>query len=387
MAEIPEEILRRSAEARARATGKSVDEILAEWRGESTPAAAPPAEEAPVEATPVETAPAATPAAAAMSIDEYLAAAAAETGMPQRLLRRSAEAKAKAAGESVEVVLAEMAGLPPPSAAPAPAAPAPAAAAPAAAAGGMSVDEYAAAAAEKTGIPTRLVLRTATARAKAAGTTVEAVLAEMAELPPPGAAAALAPTGTNGVAAAAAAPAPAVTGPPEGVRTQRLLTVVKAEAIQQVKAEPTDKVSTWPHLVAAEFVALLVITAVLIVISVIINAPLLEAANFNLTPNPSKAPWYFLGLQELLSYFDPMIAGVLVPGLIGLVGLAAIPYIDRNPSTKPSDRKLAIMMFTIFLMGAATLVILGSFFRGPGFNFTYPWSDGVFFDDLLDWLE
>ena len=171
------------------------------------------------------------------------------------------------------------------------------------------------------------------------------------------------------------------------MRTQRLLTVVRAEAIQQVKSEPTDKVSTWPHLVAVEFVALLVVTAVLIVISVVINAPLLEAANFNLTPNPSKAPWYFLGLQELLSYFDPMIAGVLIPGLIGLVGLMAIPYIDRNPSVRPTDRKLAIMMFTFFVMGAATLVILASFFRGPGFNFTYPWSDGVFFDDLKDWLE
>ncbi|MGI9647966.1 MAG: hypothetical protein ACR2OI_05560, partial [Acidimicrobiia bacterium] len=176
-------------------------------------------------------------------------------------------------------------------------------------------------------------------------------------------------------------------GPPEGVRTQRLLTVVQAKAIQQVKAEPTDKVNVWPHLLAIEFVALLAVTAVLIVISVIINAPLLEAANFNLTPNPSKAPWYFLGLQELLSYFDPMIAGVLIPGLIGLVGLMAVPYIDRNPSVRPADRKLAIMMFTFFLMGAATLVILGSFFRGPGFNFTYPWSDGVFFDDLKDWLE
>ena len=77
--------------------------------------------------------------------------------------------------------------------------------------------------------------------------------------------------------------------------------MVKADAIQQVKAEPTDKVNVWPHLLAIEFVALLVVTAILIVMSVVINAPLLEAANFNLTPNPSKAPWYFLGLQELLS--------------------------------------------------------------------------------------
>ncbi|MBT8202637.1 MAG: menaquinol-cytochrome c reductase cytochrome b subunit [Acidimicrobiia bacterium] len=259
----------------------------------------------------------------------------------------------------------------------------------------MSVEQYAAAAAAAAGMPEKLLMRSANAKAKAQGVPVEAILADMAGLPAPGAAPdpgpALAPTGTNGTVAAAAAPAPAPaavpSGPPEGVRTQRLLTVVQAKAIQGVKAEPTDKVSTWPHLVAVEFVALLAVTALLIVVSVIINAPLLEAANFNLTPNPSKAPWYFLGLQELLSYFDPMIAGVLIPGLIGLVGLMAIPYIDRNPSVRPADRKLAIMLFTVFLMGAATLAIIGSFFRGPGFNFTYPWSDGVFFDDLKDWLE
>jgi len=166
---------------------------------------------------------------------------------------------------------------------------------------------------------------------------------------------------------------------PEGARTQRLLTVVRSAPIQQVKGEPQDKVNTWPHLVAAEFVALLVVTAVLTIFSVFVDAPLLELANFNEQPNPSKAPWYFLGLQELLSYFDPQIAGVLLPGL-GLAGLAAIPYVDRNPSTRPSDRKLAIMVFTFFLMASALLTIFGSFFRGPGFNFTFPWNDGLFFD-------
>jgi hypothetical protein len=476
MAEVPEELQRRSAEARAAADGVSVDEVLARWRGEAPAAAPPPAEAleaaapADVPAAPAPAAPAAapamsveeyakaaaeaagmpekllmrsatakaakqgvsveavlaemaglpapgtapapppavaeapTPAAAAapaapaaastMSTEEYAKAAAAASGMPEKLLMRSANAKAKAQGVAVEAVLAEMAGLPAPGTAPAAApdaAPAAAAAVVPAAASAMSVEEYAKAAAAAAGMPEKLLMRSANAKAKAQGVAVEAVLAEMAGLPPPGAAPALAPTGTNGTAAVAAAPAPAPaavpSGPPEGVRTQRLLTVVQARAIQQVKAEPTDKVNVWPHLLAIEFVALLVVTAVLIVISVIINAPLLEAANFNLTPNPSKAPWYFLGLQELLSYFDPMIAGVLIPGLIGLVGLMAIPYIDRNPSVRPADRKLAIMMFTFFLMGAATLVIIGSFFRGPGFNFTYPWSDGVFFDDLKDWLE
>jgi quinol-cytochrome oxidoreductase complex cytochrome b subunit len=166
-----------------------------------------------------------------------------------------------------------------------------------------------------------------------------------------------------------------------------LLTVVKAKAIQQVKTTPTDKVSTWPHLLLIEFVALLAITALLIVMSVVIQAPLLEAANANVTPNPSKAPWYFLGLQELLTYFDPQIAGVTVPTIIGLIGFMAIPYIDRNPSNKPADRKFAIFMYTFFIMGAATLTIIGTLFRGKGFNFTYPWTDGIFFDDLKDWIN
>jgi hypothetical protein len=173
---------------------------------------------------------------------------------------------------------------------------------------------------------------------------------------------------------------------PEGVRTQRLLTVVKARAIQNVKAEPTDKVNTWPHLMIAEFTALLAMTALLLVLSVILHAPLLEPANFNATPNPSKAPWYFLGLQELLSYFDPQIAGVTVPTIIGMIGFMMIPYIDRNPSTKPSDRKFAIMLYTVFLAGSATLTIIGVLFRGQGFNFSYPWRDGIYFDDLKDWV-
>jgi quinol-cytochrome oxidoreductase complex cytochrome b subunit len=207
----------------------------------------------------------------------------------------------------------------------------------------------------------------------------EQVLAEMS-----GGALAAAPAATpaEGVATAqapAAAPARSVPAIPEGVRTQRLLTVVKANAIQQVKREPTDKVSVWPHLVAMEFVALLVVTALLVIFSVFQDAPLLELANPNAQPNPSKAPWYFLGLQELLSYFDPQVAGVLIPGL-GLAGLAAIPYVDRNRSTRPSDRKFAIMVFTFFVVASAILTMIGPFYRGPGFNFTFPWRDGIFFD-------
>jgi hypothetical protein len=176
-------------------------------------------------------------------------------------------------------------------------------------------------------------------------------------------------------------------GTPEGVRSQRLLTVVKARAIQTVKAEPTDKVNTWPHLMLMEFGALLAITGFLVILSVIIHSPLLDPANFNATPNPSKAPWYFLGLQELLSYFDPQIAGVMVPTVTGIIGFMMVPYVDKNPSTRPSDRKFAIALYSVFLAGAATLTIFGVLFRGLGFNFSYPWKDGVYFDDLKDWVH
>jgi hypothetical protein len=181
----------------------------------------------------------------------------------------------------------------------------------------------------------------------------------------------------------ATATAPATAPPPVGStgHTQRLLTVVKAGSIQDVKATPTDKVHTWPHLLVGEFVASLACTAFLLIFSALVNAPLLGAANVNRTPNPSKAPWYFLGLQELLTMFHPMVAGVTVPG-VALVGLGMAGYVDKNPSNKPEDRKFAIGMMTMFLMFWAVLVIIGSFFRGEGFNFILPWRQGV--HDIFD---
>ena len=172
-------------------------------------------------------------------------------------------------------------------------------------------------------------------------------------------------------------PPPAGTGP--GGNTQRLLTVVKSGSIQDVKLKPVDKVHVWPHLLVVEFVAALAITAFATIFSVFVNAPLLELANFNQTPNPSKAPWYFLGLQELLTMFHPMVAGVTIPGL-ALFLLILAPYIDKNPSNKPEDRKFAIALMTVHLMFWGVLVMIGSFFRGPGFNFIFPWADGLFFE-------
>ena len=175
----------------------------------------------------------------------------------------------------------------------------------------------------------------------------------------------------------AAAAAPAGTGP--GGHTQRLLTVVKSGSIQQTRAEPQDKVHTWPHLLVIELAASLAVLAILLVFSSIVRAPLLGLADVNQTPNPSKAPWYFLGLQEMLTMFHPMVAGVTIPGM-GLFLLIIAPYVDTNPSNKPDDRKWAISMFTLFLMFWTILVIIGSFFRGTGFNFVFPWKNGIFFE-------
>jgi hypothetical protein len=186
----------------------------------------------------------------------------------------------------------------------------------------------------------------------------------------------------SGPSALRTAPAPTGRAPAPKPGTDdkhRLLALVAPEGIQRVQREQGDRVNVFPHLLVEEFVAMMIVLVLLTVFSTIVYAPLRELANPNLTPNPSKAPWYFLGLQELLRYFHPMIAGVIFPTLI-LVGLAAVPYVDRNPSTKPGDRKLAIMLFTMLFMFGATLTIIGSFFRGPGFNWVWPWAQGLFFE-------
>jgi len=218
-------------------------------------------------------------------------------------------------------------------------------------------------------IPAELLERSRSARARAEEASVGAG---------GGGGQAAAATATAVATAAPATAAPPLQAGPAG-HTQRLLTVVKSGSIQDIKATPVDKVHVWPHLLAVEFVAALACTAFLLVFSVFVNAPLLQLANFNQTPNPSKAPWYFLGLQELLTMFHPMVAGVTIPGM-GIFGLILAPYIDRNPSHRPEDRKFAISLFTIFLMFWAVLVMIGSFFRGPGFNFVFPWNAGIFFD-------
>ncbi|PYR48255.1 MAG: cytochrome C [Acidobacteria bacterium] len=143
------------------------------------------------------------------------------------------------------------------------------------------------------------------------------------------------------------------------------------------KAE-SDRVWVWPDLVYTELISLILCSVVLIVWSIFLKAPLEQPANPANTPNPSKAPWYFLGLQEMLVYFDPWLAGVVLPGLI-IVGLICIPYVDRNPKGNGyytfAERKTEI---TIFLFGFAilwaSLIVLGTFLRGPNWNFFGPFE-------------
>lgn len=139
-----------------------------------------------------------------------------------------------------------------------------------------------------------------------------------------------------------------------------------------------EKLETWPHLVAREYVAAALVTVAILVWTLLINAPLEETANPTVTPNPSKAPWYFLGLQELLVYFDPWIAGVIIPNLI-IVGLCAIPYIDPNPKGVGyyawKERPFANTMFLLGIAMWFILIVIGQWMRGPSWSWYWPWED------------
>ena len=143
------------------------------------------------------------------------------------------------------------------------------------------------------------------------------------------------------------------------------------------KAE-SDRVWVWPDLVYTELISLILCSVVLIVWSIVLKAPLEQPANRSVTPNPSKAPWYFLGLQEMLVYFDPWLAGVVLPGLI-IAGLIAIPYIDKNPKGNGyytfTERKAEITLFLFgFVILWSSLIVLGTFLRGPNWNFFGPFE-------------
>ena len=160
----------------------------------------------------------------------------------------------------------------------------------------------------------------------------------------------------------------------EGVLNDRRIAAGKPP----IEKDEEDRVWTWPDLVYTELIAIVICTVIIIVWSIGLDAPLEQPANPSNTPNPSKAPWYFLGLQEMLVYFDPWLAGVVLPSLI-VVGLMAIPYIDTNPAGNGyytfKERRVEI---TIFLFGFvvlwSSLIVLGTFLRGPNWNFFGPFE-------------
>ena len=152
----------------------------------------------------------------------------------------------------------------------------------------------------------------------------------------------------------------------------------------------------WPYLVRIEFLATLIVTVILFIWSITLNAPLEEPANPNLTMNPSKAPWYFLGLQEMLVYFDPWIAGVVMPSII-MIGLMVFPYVDSNPMGNGyytlKQRRFSLLMFGWGFLMWIVLIVIGTFIRGPGWIWFWPgqtWDhNAVVFDknvDLHDWI-
>jgi len=175
---------------------------------------------------------------------------------------------------------------------------------------------------------------------------------------------------------ATAPPNPAVpaTAPAElyGGRT-RVLGVVDRESVTAEERGVDDTVFSWPHLIVRHVVVALMTATVVLGLGVLFVAPLRGLANPNLTPEPAKAPWYFAGLQELLSHFDPLVAGILVP--IGAVlTMVLLPYIDRNPSTIARQRKVAVTIFSGLVAIAIVLTVIGTFFRGPGWQFIAPWT-------------
>jgi menaquinol-cytochrome c reductase cytochrome b/c subunit len=134
-----------------------------------------------------------------------------------------------------------------------------------------------------------------------------------------------------------------------------------------------EQVMAWPHLLVRHAVVALGIVLAVVILALLFDAPLEEIANPTVTPNPEKAPWYFVALQELLSHVPPLVGGILVPATI-VVGLLALPYLDRNPSVAPRTRRVATVTFTLFLAAWIVLTVVGFAFRGPGWSWVWPWE-------------
>jgi menaquinol-cytochrome c reductase cytochrome b/c subunit len=153
----------------------------------------------------------------------------------------------------------------------------------------------------------------------------------------------------------------------------RLLGVVPRDVELRKEQEPDDDVFTWPHLLVRHAVVAGITVAVVFVLAIVFDAPLKDIANPNQTPEVAKAPWYFAGLQELLSHVQPMVAGVIVP-TVALLWLLFLPYLDRGKGWRIRDRRVVVVVFTVIAVAAFVLTVIGTFFRGPGWSWVLPWQ-------------
>ena len=163
------------------------------------------------------------------------------------------------------------------------------------------------------------------------------------------------------------------TQPALATKTYGLMEVVTGKPIFETISpeEEDDAVFSFPYAFVREALALMATVTAIMTISLFFHAPLEELANPAKTPNPAKAPWYFLGLQELVSH-SALLGGVVAPALM-VLALLAIPYMDRNPSRQLNARKWALGLFTAFVAVNLVLIVLGTFFRGPGWALVPPW--------------
>jgi hypothetical protein len=367
---MPEKLLRRSVDAKARALGVSFDEALAGMLG-GTPSAtpveasvpsapdAPASAAAPVVDTPA--VPASTPAgvSAGMSFEQ----AAQALGYPEELFRRSVEAKAKALGVSVEETLAGMLGGAAPAApaveaapvAPAvpavEAAPAAPAAPPPQPAGVVSVEEAAAA----LGMPEKLFRRSVEAKAKALGVPFDQALAEMVGSP-------------IAVTPAAVAPAPAVAQETATPVIEPAPTTPAAPVIAEVPSRDGETVES-KQLYRVELATAVVSAVILALLALAGPAPVFRQAGG--AADPSKIPWYLVWVAQLLAWIPREAAGFFAPLLV-IVGLFAVPFVDRTTGTKVSSRRFALALFGIFVTALLVLTVIGLINRPGGFG--WPWS-------------
>jgi len=144
-----------------------------------------------------------------------------------------------------------------------------------------------------------------------------------------------------------------------------------------VGQDPDKMVTSWPHLFTRELNLFLIVMIVTMAMSILFDAPLEEMANPAVTPNPAKAPWYFVGLQELLSWGNPFWGGIFVP-TVAVLALLLIPYLDRGQVGTGEwfhpARRRAIIVFTVIVVAAIALILVGEFLRGPNWRLYWPWE-------------